>query len=78
MNSLKFEVSPTELKKGLDWYIEHKENCPKYKNAMEANKMVASPVQPYSYMFTESSVGTITNIVCTCGENHDISDYDCW
>lgn len=71
-----FEVTDEMYAQALVWKSKH--TCAKSKKNHELNKRVASPVSNFSYSFTSTSIGTLCNVVCSCGASKDITDFSDW
>jgi hypothetical protein len=60
-----FALEPAEIEKAHVWIQEHAKTC--------ASKAVASSV---SFVFSQTGVGEVIHVVCSCGEKCDLTDYD--
>lgn len=62
-----FELSQKEVIRISLWHKEHK--CKVWRGVANMST---------SYVFTPTGIGTCVEIVCTCGERKDITDYENW
>ena len=71
-----FKINENEQAEADKWIGRHE--CKKSKKSAEINQRVVSPVSPFSYKFTPTSIGHLVYVVCVCGASHDITDVSCW
>jgi hypothetical protein len=66
-----FILSDVEEKNIDEWIKEHTKHCPRLiqrsRSAIEVG---------YSVVFTQTSIGTVKDVACRCGQTKDITDYD--
>lgn len=70
--TLKFELYCQEVQNYTDWLREHDDKCKErheYHGAIHIGD---------TFQFTQNSVGRGVKVICVCGEEKDITDYDCW
>lgn len=61
---LEFIIVPTELKKLEAWQKRH--GCKKKVSRI------------FTYKFTQTGIGAVCEVVCSCGKSIDITDYNLW
>jgi len=65
---MQFKLDDDQITKVLDWELSHE--CPiKYQGAIGGKT---------TFTFTPNSIGMSEKVVCACGEELDITDYDLW
>lgn len=65
------DLNKEQLKKFYEWNNDHIQKCPHYENPGAIGGRL-------TYCFTPTGLGTIVKIVCSCGEELDLTDYDKW
>lgn len=68
---MKFALSKDEIQKMNKWLKEHNKTCP---NAGPKNQGAIGGRLTYS--FTPTSLGTFSNVRCTCGAQEHLTDLD--
>ncbi len=63
-----FDLTPKQLKKIDEWAYDH--HCPiAYEGAIGGK---------ITYQFTPTSLGMVEKVICSCGKECDVTDYDDW
>lgn len=65
----KFSISNDDLKKFHEWDKNH--SCELKKNSGAIGGRL-------TYTFSPTGLGVITKVICGCGEECDLTDYDSW
>lgn len=63
-----FTVDPEQTERSLAWQREHRKKC-------RGNSTIGGQ---FSYVFTETGIGTCVWIKCVCGAGTDMTDYSEW
>jgi len=66
-----YNFSTNDTEKILNWSAEHLPEC-KYKDNTGAIGGVLT------FSFTPTSIGTVVKVICACGEELDLTEYDLW
>ena len=67
---MKFELTEEEEQKYRTWIKEHNEDCQiKYSGAIGGK---------ITFQFTPTSLGVITKVICGCGEELILTDFEGW
>lgn len=74
MANIKFEASAIESKLAREWVTEHLKTCKVIKKLKEHN----SGGNTISYLFTPTGIGTGFEVMCSCGESYNVTDFDSW
>ena len=71
MKELVFKIQDKELENAENFIKKHRESCgAKYNLTLS---------EYFTYIFTPTGLGTGKSIKCNlCGEEENITDYDCW
>jgi hypothetical protein len=71
-----FYLSTEELKKANEWMESHdkEKHIPKGKTFRYSGAIGGA----YTWCFTSTSIGTVTKLKCSCGDEIDLTDYDLW
>lgn len=68
---LTFKITGTELDKVNEFKKKHRESC--------TNKQNLTAGEYWTYKFIPGGIGTIITIKCNlCGEEENVTDYNCW
>lgn len=68
---LTFKITGTELDKVNEFKKKHRESC--------TSKQNLTAGEYWTYTFIPGGIGTVTIIKCNlCGEEENVTDYDCW
>lgn len=70
---MKFEITPKEMKQINSWLAEHDKECPYTQR--EKQGAIGGRL---TYQFTPTGLGIVTRVICGCGAETDISDYETW
>lgn len=73
-----FTVDPSELKTYAEWAKEHDKHCKFYDDGSSPVPKGGAIGGRLTWSFTPTSLGTITEVSCACGEKCNITDYDMW
>ena len=71
--TLSFQLDSDQQTKLAQWQAEHDKTCPKA--AMERMTAIGGRL---TYSFIITSLGAISKLVCLCGQECDVTDYDNW
>lgn len=67
---MEFCLTEEEENKYRSWLKEHNKICPiKYSGAIGGK---------ISFLFTPTSLGVITQVICSCREKINLTDYEGW
>lgn len=65
---VKFELTDEQHSTAMKWGYDHE--CPiSYEGAIGGK---------LTFTFTDTSLGTVEKVVCSCGEEHNLTDFDLW
>jgi hypothetical protein len=67
-----FALTQGELDKAEAWIKEHEQSHIVHRDSGSAIGGA------YTWCFTPTSIGTVCNVKCTCGQKIDCTDYDLW
>lgn len=69
-NNMEFCLTEEEENKYRVWIKEHNETCPiKYSGAIGGK---------ITFQFTPTSLGLITKVICGCGKELNLTDFEGW
>jgi len=68
---MSFSLDKEQLKKFKEWDEEHKGRCA-FGDPMKQGAIGGR----LTFSFTPTSLGEISKVKCTCGEDIDLTDYD--
>lgn len=67
---MNFKLTDDEVIKYQDWLKEHNKKCPiSYEGAIGGK---------ITFQFTTTGIGLIIKVICSCGEELDLTDIDSW
>jgi hypothetical protein len=71
-----FYISKDQLEKAHTWQDAHdkEKHLPPGKTVRHSGAIGGA----YTWSFTNTSIGTVVKLKCSCGELIDLSDYDTW
>lgn len=81
------EAGLTDMRPAFYLYKEQRDMANEWANAHDAEKHGATATKPrysgaiggaFTWEFTPTSLGTVSTLKCSCGEQIDVSDYDEW
>ena len=63
---MQFKLDPTQIKKLQEW-------ASSYKCTINDEGAIGGK---FTYTFTPNNIGTVEKVICACGQEIDITDYD--
>lgn len=78
MTCFSFSLDKDELKNLSEELTEHNKTCKFYDDGTGVESKTGAIGGRLTYEFTPTGLGVIAKVVCACGHNMDITDYDSW
>ena len=77
---LVFVIPAYEQKTALEWHIKHVKTCTMrfHKDGSPRKYPGGASGGLTSYKFTPTGIGLAIEVLCSCGESENITDYDNW
>ena len=76
--TMEFALDEDEKESLVDFLHEHNRVCKYYDDGTHDLPPGGAIGGRMTYSFTPTTLGTVTKVKCSCGEERDLTDYDGW